>query len=185
MLDERLADIVRFTRKELPRSKIFTFTNGDLLTESAVNELDDAGIDRIFVSAHDAQTAARIEEVRHGQKDPRVTTITRFYELAMDFFHNYGGLVCSSLVSQRRYPHEKCDLPFQQLGINYRGDVGICCLDDMTQVLLGNIDSQPIREIFNGERIRKVRSDLLGGRRHCLILCKDCSFFGKADKIQF
>ena len=63
-----------------------------------------------------------------------------------------------------------CAAPWRGLHINPRGDVKTCCAGDPN--MLGNLDSQPIAEILNGDLMQQVRSELAQGRAHAY--CSNC-----------
>ena len=56
-----------------------------------------------------------------------------------------------------------CVYPWSHVNINPQGDVWPCCHQRRTPNVLGNVKHQTIEEIFNGEKIRKLRLDMLNG----------------------
>lgn len=56
-----------------------------------------------------------------------------------------------------------CVYPWSHVNINPQGDVWPCCHQRREPNVLGNVKQQDIDEIFNGEKIRKLRLDMLNG----------------------
>ena len=59
--------------------------------------------------------------------------------------------------------HKICVYPWSHININPQGDVWPCCHQRRTPNVLGNVKHQDVDEIFNGEKIRKLRLDMLNG----------------------
>jgi|TARA_B100000902_G_scaffold218294_1_gene207449 radical SAM protein with 4Fe4S-binding SPASM domain len=56
-----------------------------------------------------------------------------------------------------------CVYPWSHVNINPQGDVWPCCHQRKVPTVLGNVKTQSMEEIFNGEEIRKLRLDMLNG----------------------
>ncbi|MBI4020057.1 MAG: SPASM domain-containing protein [Candidatus Aenigmarchaeota archaeon] len=54
------------------------------------------------------------------------------------------------------------------------GRVALCCLDYDGKVILGDVKSQSIMEIWNGEAYRKIRDAHVNGNQSTLNLCNTC-----------
>jgi MoaA/NifB/PqqE/SkfB family radical SAM enzyme len=77
-------------------------------------------------------------------------------------------------------PLEKgCTRPWRTLNINWRGDAILCCNDYHGVVPLGNVHSQSLENIWNGEGFNKYRL-FLQNRRRDIALCSNCDFGGGA-----
>lgn len=66
-----------------------------------------------------------------------------------------------------------CAFPFYQLVFNSSGKVLVCCADWAEQTEVGSID-EPVREIWNGERLRRLRILHLTGNRWNNQACNTC-----------
>ena len=77
-------------------------------------------------------------------------------------------------VSDR--PIRICDLLYHKMYVLYNGDVVLCCMDWRRQVVMGNVDTQSLREIWQGEKYQHFRRLHEEGRSEKLNLCKSCSF---------
>jgi MoaA/NifB/PqqE/SkfB family radical SAM enzyme len=76
-----------------------------------------------------------------------------------------------------------CVVPWCQLNVNYNGDVHFCA--DYPDYILGNINNQSIKEIYNGDRanlFRKVLHECEGGMFPGCLRCYQNMLFGKKIK---
>jgi len=68
-----------------------------------------------------------------------------------------------------------CAFPFYSLVIKADGDVVACCVDWNKKTQIGNIQTESLREIWNGEALREFRRMHLERRRHENQSCKNCT----------
>ena len=57
-----------------------------------------------------------------------------------------------------------CAAPWRGLHINVRGDVKTCCAGNPN--MLGNLNSQNIEEILNGDKLKEIRTSIQKGEHH-------------------
>lgn len=70
-----------------------------------------------------------------------------------------------------------CPMPFAMTSILHNGDMLMCVHDWGRKVVLGNVREHTIAELWNGDRMREVRS-LISERRYEEIgACRDCSLW--------
>lgn len=74
--------------------------------------------------------------------------------------------------SSQRAP---CALIWQKMIIDWDGDVVLCCDDWSHSYPLGNLKKQTIEEVWNGERIKKVRDLHKSGKFGGVPLCAKCN----------
>lgn len=63
-----------------------------------------------------------------------------------------------------------CAAPWRGLHINPRGDVKTCCAGDPN--MLGNLNSQTIEHILNGQKLQEIRASISQGKAHAY--CNNC-----------
>ena len=63
-----------------------------------------------------------------------------------------------------------CAAPWRGLHINPRGDVKTCCAGDPN--MLGNLNTQTIEQILNGDQLKEVRTNIAQGKPHAY--CDNC-----------
>jgi MoaA/NifB/PqqE/SkfB family radical SAM enzyme len=73
----------------------------------------------------------------------------------------------SILLNNANTPKERCSRPWEDIIVSVKGKVSLCCLADTT---IGDLNTQTIEEIWNGEELKKYRQGLLAG-----IPYKECS----------
>ena len=86
--------------------------------------------------------------------------------------HNFGGLMNFRVIDKAK--QISCGRPFNgPLYIHLDGIVSMCCLDINKQLVIGNINTQTIPEIFHSKEYRQIR------KAHKLknfsgLLCENC-----------
>lgn len=68
-----------------------------------------------------------------------------------------------------------CSYPWRTIVIMHDGKVVICCLDYNGVQVVGDVNKNTIREIWNGEQYKKVRNDFKGLRYRDYPICIKCS----------
>lgn len=90
--------------------------------------------------------------------------------------HNWAGQLSNLPPWQdktnKRYP---CYLLWKMMAIGWDGKVGLCCYDFNFPHIVGNLEKQSIKEIWNSPEYRKVREIHITGKFHKLNLCKNCT----------
>jgi radical SAM protein with 4Fe4S-binding SPASM domain len=69
-----------------------------------------------------------------------------------------------------------CPLPFFMLGINWDGTVSLCNEDWMHGTVVGDLKQESLKDVWNGDRLRKMRLMHLSGRRKDNIMCGNCDY---------
>ena len=83
-----------------------------------------------------------------------------------------GGFYQAGLKMDRKV----CPEPFFFLCVDARGEVMPCWMDWSNGLVIGNIMETPLRDIWNGDRMRRVRLAHLTGKRVDLDVCRNCQF---------
>lgn len=165
MMDDRLKELVRLAKSQLPFARIAIFTNGDFLTLPVAAELLSAGMSYFVVSSHGPvdQLKRRIQPVieRYGHR-VRIADINS----GQTGLLNRGGAVAVNGGLKRG-----CRLT--QLIIDVNGQVLLCCNDFFKTVKMGDIHSQTLGKIWMG-KYANIRRDLRAGRQP-LPVCQNCN----------
>ena len=70
--------------------------------------------------------------------------------------------------------HPECPEVFDKLSVNWDGKITACCMDSDDKMILGNVQTQTLAEIWGSDILNGYR-DLLADMRHDeLPLCKSC-----------
>jgi len=91
--------------------------------------------------------------------------------------HNWGGLLELSGVKKVHQKDSKlipCTFPWYSLTIFYNGKVYLCPQDFEGEILIGDVNKNTIKEIFNNQIIKDIRKKFKTGRIRELSPCKDC-----------
>lgn len=80
--------------------------------------------------------------------------------------HIYGMEICDKV----------CPMPFYQLIIHSDGMVSACCVDYNKKVIVGDIKTESIKKIWNGEKYHVLRKALLKGHLQECTRCKKCEY---------
>ena len=67
-----------------------------------------------------------------------------------------------------------CTRPFSQLVIRPTGEISLCCNDALGKYTMGDLNVQTISEIWNSEKFKSVREEMLKNGRKNLMLCNQC-----------
>lgn len=168
LLDERLPELIGYAKGRIRSLKVRLFTNGELLTVPMYKQLVCAGVDEFSVTQHCPEPAGGVLDVleyreSHGN-DGVVFSYTRPTVLS-----NRGGLCeMENTVKVRT-----CEWPMDNLGIDYAGNVLICCHDYLHQVDVGNVRHESLAAIWNKPEYRELRRDIARGVfRHDM--CRKC-----------
>jgi len=70
-----------------------------------------------------------------------------------------------------------CPYPFLQMSVLADGQVLVCTHDWARKTIIGHLDRQSIREVWNGEAMREVRLKHLAGRAAEVPACERCDVF--------
>lgn len=95
---------------------------------------------------------------------------------------NYEGLIPNrKLLSKHllkavgRLYHGLCPQVFSVAHIMQDGDMPMCSNDWHNREILGNVNANTIREIFNSPRMQEIRELMRRGRYDAIAPCRDCS----------
>lgn len=69
-----------------------------------------------------------------------------------------------------------CPEPFKMMAINFNGNTSPCCDDWAHKLIVGNAQTQSVKDIWNGERLGDLRFKHLAGRRGELAACANCQY---------
>lgn len=84
-----------------------------------------------------------------------------------------------SILSERKKlkPKTICAFPFYTLAIHANGDVSVCCVDWEKKTKLGNVNTETLTEMWNGEVLKNIRKKHLLGLKKELPGCSSCDYF--------
>lgn len=154
MLDPRLFDIIKLIKKKLPDCIINLDTNGDYIKK-----------DTVFPKELDMWNKSEHSDPNFEEKN---------------ILNNRGGLMNPKHVDHFPY----CAYENNNMFIDYKGDMIVCCHDYFGQVVFGNVNKTPVMDIWNSERYKKIRQEWKR-KVYSLDICKKCvgEFKAKEDSL--
>ena len=94
-------------------------------------------------------------------------------------WHNYAGNMTIEEQTKLNIPFEtkykKCVEPFKSLPIDSYGNYFLCCLDFSKSIILGNVLTDSILDVWRSEEMDRIRHTLHNGRRDLIPVCSLCS----------
>jgi len=169
LLDNRLVQLMRYVQETLPNSKVTIYTNGDFLDVEMLESLSQAGVSSYFVTIHgDLKngTEKMRNLIRYIKKNNKKIDILCQHITADTPLLNRSGLIKAKNISQEL-------LCVDELMVNYKGDVVICCNDYSGEVVFGNLRNETLAEIWD-KNIFKVLRRQLKNREYTLDICRRC-----------
>lgn len=160
LLDRRLSRLAGYVRSKGVFGRILFYTNGDLLTEDQMRELEGL-VDEIGVASYDGYAVEREAKFRSWSKSVKVVSIppnhlvTHFSPLS-----NSASMVES-------FKSQPCEYEVQVRCIfAWTGDMLLCCDDIVGEWSLGNIRDVSLRDLWFGNKHRDILEKLSepGGR---------------------
>ncbi|MBD3155537.1 MAG: radical SAM protein [Candidatus Aenigmarchaeota archaeon] len=154
-LDGRLPELLKYTKRKLPDSRIVIFSNGDFLDKELFDEI------KKYVDS--------IDITDHGNLNPNIPEDKRIKVKKLEHFSSRGGLVAVN----NKITKEKCYQPTRMLTITYNGDVIVCCNDYFGKHIFGNLKKENIMEVWNKKSFISTRKRLREGIP-IFNICKEC-----------
>ena len=78
-------------------------------------------------------------------------------------------------VTTLKSTRKVCSAPFKGLAVNFDGQVSVCCVDWSYLTIVGDVNKENLRDIWNGKALRDFRLTQLEGRREELEACATCT----------
>ena len=185
LMDSRIVEIIRYTRRECSEAFISLVTNGDLLTDATYKNLRRNGLDALGISIYDNPAAERAEEI---EQDGRLVLMDMRH-VRVPQLENRGGNIKRHArlfaESQRNWQDKSCARPFSMMTVNAKGQVVLCCADLYSDVVMGDVTTDRLETIWNNDSFQGYRTQLIERGRQGLSLCSDCSYEGHASTVRY
>ncbi|MBF0353697.1 MAG: radical SAM/SPASM domain-containing protein [Alphaproteobacteria bacterium] len=194
-----LLHYVTYSRRRLPLAWLQITTNGKALRNELATGLLKAGINEMCINWYtqlgEETLPENIRQFRdetlpntlagmqilpghgpvEGQKLFRFNLTKRRID---EVLTNRAGSAPNKRGKIQANPFGFCNLPFTQINITADGRVSKCCADFYFDHAMGNLATQTLEEIWNGEEFRNLRQSLLKNRRKDIQHCGQCDFIG-------
>jgi MoaA/NifB/PqqE/SkfB family radical SAM enzyme len=83
-----------------------------------------------------------------------------------EVFDIYGGAVKEVDI---------CPYPFYSFSINSTGTVSLCSIDWARRLIIGDVNKESVKDIWNGEKLRGYQQLFLTGKRKKHLICGRCN----------
>jgi cyclic pyranopterin phosphate synthase len=165
LLDKRLPELIKYTKRKIPNCYIHIDTNGDFLDEELFTRLIKKGADRFFITNYD------------DEEKPRLTSLAKKYPLHI-ILRNYKDFKkldrAGEIFKRNSILNIPCLRPSAELVINWKGDVLLCCQDFYAKYCMGSIHDNSLLNIWNNKKFTTYRNKLRLGQRSSIRICKHC-----------
>ena len=179
LLDKRLPEFVRYTRKMCPKAALHIATNGLLLNNKIGRQLLDSGLDLLEINNYSDNHVVKpnIKEFMEEIAPKYPGKVFLYKRLANQQLNSRGGYSPNGRILERPLK-AFCQRPFQKMIISVDGTVGLCEHDFYFSIKMGNVNEESLLEIWNSNNFNKIRQDLLHGERASNTVCSKCDYMG-------
>jgi radical SAM protein with 4Fe4S-binding SPASM domain len=87
------------------------------------------------------------------------------------------------ILKPKVLPENECVWIWNSIQINWNGDAVPCCRDPNGQHILGNVFEEGLSRVFNGQKARDFRRQILTDQRN-IDICRLCSGYGQPTMIK-
>ena len=164
LLDPRLTELVKYTKKHLPRCNIDMFTNGVACDENLLSDLIDVGVDCIRLSAYSESERQRFKSLL-GKKvmivEREIGSRDNDIDGRMDVYSQKGI-------------EGKCFMPTLYYFVRNNGDVNMCFWDWKYTQTFGNLYKSSVESTLLNENRLNINKELVKGNRPAIPVCDGC-----------
>lgn len=184
LLDKRLPEFIRMAHARLPGVRTEVHTNGLKLNPRNGRELLDAGLTQLLINNYTEKgtmhrgVEAFLKEVAPDFPDREIEFYLRLLD---EKLANRGGTSPNGHLEPDPLPLH-CMLPFEEIVVTADGSVTICCQDHYFDSAAGNLYSNSLKEIWEGETFTQLRQNLAKADRSQHKLCEVCDFRGYKEQ---
>lgn len=162
LIDPRLFLFLNAVKEKCPKSQIVIWTNGFYLNQVIVDELIDAGVTSLIVTAYTNEENERLNKLK----------AKIHLEVNSGYFDDRMRLYNKKPIEEEKNP---CYAPLNDICITRDGKVGLCCLDWKRQYCFGDLNKQSMEEILLQSEIFNSYLELSRGNR-IYDICKVCGW---------
>lgn len=93
-----------------------------------------------------------------------------------DFTLGYPTTGGDDGTSPLKKDRKVCPDPFKTMSVNFNGLVSICCVDWSLGTIVGDVRTERLVDIWNGEKLHRFRMLHLTGQRQRIPACANCQY---------
>jgi radical SAM protein with 4Fe4S-binding SPASM domain len=188
LMDDRIYDFIKYAKENLPQAKIELKTNGILLDIEKLDKLFDSGLDLLHISDYENSKKSS-ENLKQLFADNNDRYSGKLIYGHGTYYSNEGKV--NRAGTNPSMPEAKplincfCYRPFEMLTFTADGRAAACSNDLFFENIMGNVNENSVKEIFNGENFHKIRKDVLEYNRSSWQACSKCDYLGLTKKYDF
>ena len=93
--------------------------------------------------------------------------------------HNWGNQLQTYEKSDEleKYSYVPCISPWSTMIVHFDGKVPLCGCDYNNKIILGDLNNQTMKEIWQSKEFYKIREKHASGKRNDIILCRGCNIW--------
>jgi len=179
LLDKTIVEKHKYAREKLPDSFIFMSTNGLILNVDKIKAVQPY-IDQLIINnySNEYKLHKNLQEVydyvkSHEEEFEDIEIIIQMRYL-QEVLTNRAGSSPNKKTKEKEFT-QTCLLPYTDLWITPDGKVGICCCDNLEVTNFGDLNTTPVKEVWEGIRMQTLRRAIAEGRNNWPF-CKQCDF---------
>ena len=186
LLHEDLPGVIEAFHRHLPDNTLEINTNGDRLTVDGIKVLFDSGLRYLYVNLYDGPEQAETFTAMFDDAglDPSSWRLRPHwpgsdggYGLTLN---NRSGVLDSAAAEVGPLVQPlvmRCHYPFYKMLVDWNGDVLFCSNDWGREIVVGNVMTSSVRELWLSPEMLEVRRSLMtGDRSHSP--CNTCDVHG-------
>jgi len=197
LLDKNIYNLIDMARKNIPDCNIELVTNGDPLNQERLKKLFLSGLNKILISSYDGEVETKeLENLCIKAKLGKNQFIIRhrYLPAEKDFgitLSNRAGLMENAeykIKPLEQALKQPCYIPSYTFFLDYQGDVLMCPHDWGKKLILGNLNSEKMLDIWFGKKSLKIRKMLNHSNRNfspCNICDVDGTLIGEKNSTYF
>jgi radical SAM protein with 4Fe4S-binding SPASM domain len=173
-LYKSIEHLIVLSKQYCPKVRVECVTNGDTVTPDKLQSMFDAGLDTLLISLYDGPEQREVFQGMMAEADVSESQVV-LRDRWLPPEENYGitlvnrsGMVTIPDVGVGAITEplkRRCFYPFYSVVVDYDGSVLLCTHDWGKKFIVGNLNDQTIHELWDNERIRKVRESLANADR--------------------
>ena len=171
LLHPHLIEWVELASKALPSARFHLYTNATLLTLEKFRQLTTAGIHLIKATRHEEVRSLPLD-IWYSQLSPLERSQIELEDASEINKTNRGGILSLGTSITSNLP---CYIPSSMIVVTSDGNILSCYEDFAEKLILGNLKTQTLVEIWKSDRAKSFREKLTTGKRLDFDLCSRCN----------
>ncbi len=121
-----------------------------------------------------------LEEVNSSEKDDFINYWLKYVDVVRvsSFIDqdSHSSWSTTTTIPSKRIP---CPLLYEEMTVNFNGDIPICCHDSFCKYKMGNVFEDGVKNVWHGENFNRVRTLHENGNFDQIDICKNCDVWSE------